>query len=247
MIYAISDIHGNKEAFDSIMDKICLQENDTLYILGDVIDRHPDGIAMLQRIMRTPNMHLLLGNHEYMMMDALGFSYETNGSTSDMTIREKKRLWFQNGGKVTYKAWMKLSEAEKSEMKKYLQEVPLGFDLNVNGQKFKLVHATWSEIYEDFVDEEEPFPESRAFFTVWDRETVMCMADLEDTITVLGHTPTYNYTQKFPMEVYRCGNAIDIDCGAGLPHYSNNSAGRLACIRLDDLKVFYSNDAQLKI
>lgn len=73
----------------------------------------------------------------------------------------------------------------------------------------------------------------------------MCMADLKDIITIFGHTPTYNYTQNLPMEVYRYGNAIDIDCGAGLPGYSKNSPGRLACIRLEDLKVFYSNDTAM--
>ena len=51
MIYVMSDIHGNKRRFESILEQISLREEDTLYILGDVIDRHPDGIELLQRIM----------------------------------------------------------------------------------------------------------------------------------------------------------------------------------------------------
>ena len=39
MIYVMSDIHGNTRRFDSILKQIDLQPEDTLYILGDVIDR----------------------------------------------------------------------------------------------------------------------------------------------------------------------------------------------------------------
>ena len=52
MIYVMSDIHGQKRRFDSVMKKIKLQPDDTLYILGDVIDRNPDGIKILRQIMR---------------------------------------------------------------------------------------------------------------------------------------------------------------------------------------------------
>ena len=38
MIYVLSDIHGNAKNFDAILQQICLQPEDTLYILGDVID-----------------------------------------------------------------------------------------------------------------------------------------------------------------------------------------------------------------
>lgn len=47
------------------------------------------------------------------------------------------------------------------------------------------------------------------------------------------------------MEVWKSGRLIGIDCGSG---YSENEAdpdskyGRLACLRLDDGKVFYSEE-----
>ena len=64
MIYVLSDIHGNERRFNSILKQINLQSEDTLYVLGDVIDRHPGGICILRRIMATPNMKMLLGHHE---------------------------------------------------------------------------------------------------------------------------------------------------------------------------------------
>ncbi len=50
MIYVISDIHGNKRAWESIKKQINLNEDDMLYILGDVIDRGRDGINILLEI-----------------------------------------------------------------------------------------------------------------------------------------------------------------------------------------------------
>ena len=71
MTYVMSDIHGNAARFYSVMKQISLQPEDTLYVLGDVIDRYPDGIRILRLLMRMPNVKLLLGNHEYMMLNAL--------------------------------------------------------------------------------------------------------------------------------------------------------------------------------
>ena len=54
MIYVLSDVHGNERRFNSILKQINLQNEDTLYILGDVIDRYPGGIRILRRIMTMP-------------------------------------------------------------------------------------------------------------------------------------------------------------------------------------------------
>ena len=74
MIYVMSDIHGQKRRFDSVMKQINLQPEDTLYVLGDVIDRNPDGIKILRQIMAMSNAKMLLGNHELMMMNCLPFT-----------------------------------------------------------------------------------------------------------------------------------------------------------------------------
>ena len=58
MIFVMSDIHGNMRRFDSVMKQIELRPEDTLYILGDVIDRYPDGIRILRRIMAMPHGNL---------------------------------------------------------------------------------------------------------------------------------------------------------------------------------------------
>ena len=43
--YVMSDIHGEADRFSAMLETIHFSSQDTLYILGDVIDRGPEGIA----------------------------------------------------------------------------------------------------------------------------------------------------------------------------------------------------------
>jgi len=47
MVYVMSDIHGNRDRYRSVMSKIQLTAEDRLYVLGDVIDRYPYGIEIM--------------------------------------------------------------------------------------------------------------------------------------------------------------------------------------------------------
>lgn len=59
MNYVVSDIHGYYDKYTSLLSFIRFSDNDKLYILGDVIDRGPDGLKLLQDIMERPNVELL--------------------------------------------------------------------------------------------------------------------------------------------------------------------------------------------
>lgn len=69
MIYAVSDIHGDLAMYNHIVNM--LKGDDILYIVGDVIDRGSSGIAILKDIMKRTNVELLLGNHEWMLLQSL--------------------------------------------------------------------------------------------------------------------------------------------------------------------------------
>ena len=66
MIYCMSDIHGDYEKYRRMLEAISLREEDTLYILGDVVDRGPEPVQILLDMMQRPNVRPVLGNHEYM-------------------------------------------------------------------------------------------------------------------------------------------------------------------------------------
>ena len=50
MIYAMSDLHGCYDKYIKMLEKINFSNNDTLYVLGDIVDRGADGIKILQDI-----------------------------------------------------------------------------------------------------------------------------------------------------------------------------------------------------
>ena len=116
----MSDIHGNMRRFNSVMEQINLQPEDTLYILGDVIDRHPDGIRILRRIMNKPNIKMLLGNHEYMMLRAIGRPFDTYEKMGDVLIGDQLELWYRNGGYVTHRHWKRMRKDLREEIIQYL-------------------------------------------------------------------------------------------------------------------------------
>ena len=71
MIYAVSDIHGCYEQYQEILDKIGFSAADMLYVLGDVLDRGPQPIRILEDMAGRYNVIPIIGNHEYMALSVL--------------------------------------------------------------------------------------------------------------------------------------------------------------------------------
>ena len=236
MIYVLSDIHGNQRRFNSVLEQINLQPVDTLYILGDVIDRHPDGIRILREIMNMPNAKMLLGNHEYMMLNALGYSHGSDEPPCPYALETLKYLWYHNGGKVTHEQFNALSESEQNAVIDYLRSLPVNEDIEVNGISYKLVHAAPVDEYTSRCEFE-----NATEFAVWNRCNP-CNSQRAYTM-VFGHCTTDHFQDEFPMKPWFGNNCIGIDCGSGYPESKYyRGTGRLACLRLDDGKVFYSKE-----
>ena len=231
MIYVMSDIHGNLERFESIMQQINLKEEDTLYILGDVIDRYPYGIKLLRKIMKMPNVKMLIGKHEYMMMQAIGNCKDAADEKKN-AYKGDVELWYYNGGDVTHDYLKHIRKEYRAEIFEYLKNLPLNYDVTVNDVKYKLVHASPVEnFYVDFVSQYRYDDETD--FAVWERWNNY--KPIPDGFTLIfGHTPTIYFHNKELWEIWKGERAIGIDCGCGYEQ------GYLACLRLDDMKVFYS-------
>ena len=96
-LFAIGDIHG---CFDSLKElvenKIQLQKNDKLILLGDYIDRGDKSKEVVDFIMELQEKGFdvipLIGNHEAMLLDA-------NENEKNIAI------WIQNGGDRTLKSF----------------------------------------------------------------------------------------------------------------------------------------------
>ena len=225
MIYAMADIHGRMDLFDKMLDKIRFSDSDKLYIIGDVIDRGPDGIALLRRIFKSKNMHLIMGNHEHMMFDAM---------TGDAPERTRwLRVWLENGGEPTYRSFQDLFRLSRRRLLDQIAMSPYYADVMAGGKDYRLVHGSWHP--------------GDAHACMWDAPSPYIPGpDPNGRVLIIGHTPSFLFRPdpaaylgrcSGHMEIFRCDYFTAIDCGAGLPgHYSKRA---LACLRLDDGVEFY--------
>lgn len=105
MQYVCSDIHGRYDKWCALLAALDLKPTDTLYVLGDVIDRGPDGIKVLQDMAQRLNVIPILGNHE---LDAALcipklLQEVTDESIAALSGKDFAALseWLQNGGGPT--------------------------------------------------------------------------------------------------------------------------------------------------
>ena len=227
--YVMSDIHGLYDKYESMLRKINFRGSDSLIVIGDVIDRGPHGIKVLQDIMSRNNVELLMGNHELMMLDALNLrQWRPDGV-------DWLNTWYHNGGAVTATRFYYLSEEEQHKLINYLKGAQFERFIMVNNKRFYLVHGgpTGCDRKNNFKDFE--------YNVTWNRPVEWNYIPMKDVDhVVFGHTPTafYQGCEGEHYTVYkskRQPQLIGIDCGCK----PGNIKGRLACLRLDDMEEFY--------
>ena len=65
MIYVVSDLHGCYDKYKKLLDRLSLTENDSLYILGDIVDRGDGGMAIILDLAKRKNIYSYRGNHDH--------------------------------------------------------------------------------------------------------------------------------------------------------------------------------------
>ena len=88
MIYVMSDLHGCFEEYKRMLEKIDFRRSDTLYILGDIVDRGSQSIQILQDMMVRSNVFPILENHEYMLNECLDFMLSEINEENISTIND---------------------------------------------------------------------------------------------------------------------------------------------------------------
>lgn len=63
--YAVGDLHGHLEPLQRLMAEVGFQRGrDELWLMGDIINKGPDDIAVVEFVRQLPLAQSLLGNHE---------------------------------------------------------------------------------------------------------------------------------------------------------------------------------------
>lgn len=234
MIYTVSDIHGCYDKYIELLKKIGFSHDDTLYVLGDVIDRGPDGFKIMLDMAQRPNVIGLMGNHEAMALRALPGIMRAVIEKSDLTEIEAEalELWFCNGGELSLADFLWLNDNQSQIVWEYMRKMPLYRETEVGGQKFVLVHGGLDN-----------FSSTRALSEYEPNEILWCRPEADtvyypDKYVVVGHTPVQllvaeDGKEDSPAKIYHKGKLIDIDCGCVF------QGGKLGCLCLNTMEEFY--------
>lgn len=233
MIYVISDLHGYPLAnFKKLLEKAAFSDDDFLYLLGDCIDRNGDGgVEMLCWLLEQPNVQLILGNHEAMLLACSFVFEEITEETINALTAEKMGLlqqYMQNGGDVTLKALRDLRNRAPdliADIFDYLHGAPLYEAVSAGGKDFLLLHSGIDHFEKD--KRLSQYAQDDFLWTWTSLETDY----YDDIITVFGHTPTLTYGEEYTGKILKTRTWIDIDVGAGFGQEP-------VLLRLDDLQEF---------
>lgn len=217
--YVISDLHGCFDKFIKMLEKINFKDEDELYILGDIIDRGKKPIDILNYIINHKNITLLKGNHEKMICD-----FQLEGDLS---------LWMLNGGSTTYTQIVANQDVDYiDKVCDYFKKLPIIMLVD----KYILVHGglTFPKNYKELTIEEFIKVQDKEE-CLWQRSHIGNEKQFKDYTIICGHTPVQNIVDNEETKIIHRLGHIYVDCGC----YFEEANGKLACLRLDDLKEFY--------
>jgi serine/threonine protein phosphatase 1 len=206
-----------------------LQPEDTLYFLGDAIDRGPDGIKIMLELLMDSRVIYLKGNHEQMLYDAC-----SGGELA--WINAKQQLWFSNGGFSTAEDFLKLSSDMQDYILKKIEDMPVLKHYKSKGLIFDLSHAGFT-----------PKDNGRKVDLLWDRNHIKSKwcenKKFYKHVVIHGHTPVQMIRQahepQWNLSIlnYCGGHKIDIDLGSF-------KSKKIALLNLDTMTVKYFYDTE---
>ena len=231
MRYILADPHGCYDSWRALLEKIRFSHEDTLYVLGDVVDRGPEPIRLLQDMMGRPNVVLLLGNHDfacYHLMRRL--AQEVTEDNWDRVLSaellEQYTAWQADGGAVTARQFRRLPRQEREELLDYLSEASVYEVLRQGTERYILAHAGVANFTEDRPLEDYELSD----FLVGRADYSRRYFSSRHIHLVTGHTPTMMIHGK--PEVYQGNGHIALDCGCVF-------GGQLAAYCLETEQVTY--------
>lgn len=235
MIYIISDIHGCYDEYMELLKKINFTDHDELYILGDIVDRGPHPMKVLQDMMMRPNVFPIIGNHDYVALMMLKkLNVEITSENAEAHLNQEDMLdyihWIQDGGETTIREFSALNMEEREDILEYMEEeFSIYHELSINGKRYILVHAGLNDFEEDKEIEDYGLADLLFYRADYSRKY---FSD-GSTYLVTGHTPTINFRKDGKALIYEKNGHIAIDCGCVY-------GGRLAAYCVNTGEAFYA-------
>ena len=233
MIYVTSDLHGcTVECLQQLLNKANFGSEDFLFVLGDVIDRGDRGVELLSWMSVQPNVQLILGNHEALLLGC-SFLFDTVTEQSvaglNMDHMEMFQTWMLNGGNPTVTGLRNLKRQDPDAVEgilDYLREAPLYEEVSVGDTDYLLVHAGLANF-----DPARPVSSYTAEELLWARPSLNDRYFTDKTV-IFGHTPSHYFGSEYRGRAVKTDTWMCIDTGA-----AGGGSPMLYC--LDNQKEYY--------
>lgn len=248
--YVFSDVHGHRATLERMLMRVSPSDDDRIICLGDMIDRGPDPVGVLQLVRALPGAVALMGNHEDLMLSCIDNRDDPLASMN----------WAINGGASTSDGLEALDVDEANDLLNWVAELPRSAFARVGEQLFLMAHAgvrldapvpeVWDEDgAQAYLRAQEPEDLTWIREEFWGAEKGLA-AGGSGPIVIAGHTPTpYLESMAFSLDrppvsdeglarMVRVGeerDRWDIDCGAA----GGAGFGQVLMVRLEDGEEFY--------
>lgn len=225
--WVVGDIHGCLKTFKALVQKIGLQKQDKLYLLGDYIDRGKDGAGVIDFIIELQNqgyqLFPLRGNHEDDLVQA-SQTYNDKDLKALVARINKSACLLDDEGKL---------------IPKYLdfcQKLPLYFDLG----GFFLVHAGLN------FDLDDPLQDEKAMLVLRRWTSKADISKIGEKRIVFGHEPTPINQILEAIETNADAIPLDNGCFYTKPHkiYDVSRLGYLCCLDLDRMELILQKNIE---
>jgi serine/threonine protein phosphatase 1 len=222
---AITDIHGCRTTFEALLDTIGFSQSDTLYLLGDYVDRGPDSKGVIDQIWALQRagytIHCLKGNHEELVLRA---------AYGNFTYLEK---WLLTDGKDTMDSFGVTQCADiPLEYLQWMEQLPYYLEVD----RYILVHAGLDFSIAD--------PLSDTSEMCWIRNWYQHIRYdwLQDRIILHGHTPVTTETIEYQKHNLNHSQYLDLDAGCvyGDPrHWKATGLGQLCAFDMTNRALVF--------
>lgn len=191
----IGDVHGHYKGLMTLMDAISPTSDDSIYFLGDLIDRGPQSAEVVSFVMEN-EYHCLLGNHEQMLVNIL---------TQERNPAPVVQAWLYSGGQATVASYQQ--GIVPFEHVEWFSSLPTYIDLG----DVLLVHAG--------VDPSMPLEDQTDEQLCWIRDEFHSIQKpyFSDKLIIIGHTITFTMPGVAPGQLAQGRGWLDIDTGAYHP------------------------------
>ncbi|MGN0469270.1 MAG: hypothetical protein ACI4GY_11155 [Acutalibacteraceae bacterium] len=231
MIFVMSGICGRLDKYRQMLEKLNLKENeDSLFVLGNVIGNRKESIAVLKDMMYRQNIFPVLGKQEYTakrILPAVSGAKDAESCVSLISDELKTEFadWLKHGGYNILEAFLALDSEGKDSILDYLGEFEPYEEVDAGGKTFVLAHAGIANFEED--KPLESYDESDFVLEKADYSKIY----FKDKYLITAHTPTAEIPGAKPGKVFSAKRHLAIEC--------SGNGERIAAVCLDTMKVYY--------